>query len=97
MNHSGQEAPGCETYVLPTVSGIGAIDGLTSYDCGQSNTLIRVLSTPTGGVTSSQFGGNFGSASTSMQAGSSSQTARGGSSGILPEILPPFVVLYLHF
>jgi hypothetical protein len=37
------------TYVLPTVSEVGATDGITSYDCGPSETVIHVLTTVTGG------------------------------------------------
>ena len=34
---------------MPTVPGVGATEGITSYDCGPTETLIHVLTSTTGG------------------------------------------------
>jgi hypothetical protein len=45
---SPQTLPGCITYFLPTVAGQEATEGITSYDCGAQNTLLRLVTSITG-------------------------------------------------
>ncbi|KAE9375821.1 hypothetical protein N431DRAFT_207706 [Stipitochalara longipes BDJ] len=71
----GQALPGCETYVLPTVSGVGATEGVTSYNCGPTETFIRVLTSVTGVQKSAPASSTAGTQQTSNFLSSPSQTS----------------------
>jgi hypothetical protein len=65
------------TYVLPTVSNIGATQGVTSYDCGAQQAFIRVVATVTGvGATATKA-----PTGSNAQASSSAQTTIDTSAG----------------
>ena len=61
------------TYFLPTIAGVGATLGITSYDCRPTDTRIHLLSTTTNGPAVAT-GASTGSLSTSVEQGVSTSS-----------------------